>query len=73
VGADGHGFASRLGSWSGLVFMTDDIQALYPTLLERGVEFTNEPTVRPWGGIEAAFRDPDGNEFELVQLPRRQP
>jgi DNA-binding transcriptional ArsR family regulator/catechol 2,3-dioxygenase-like lactoylglutathione lyase family enzyme len=69
VGADGHGFGERLGSWSGLVFMTDDMQTLYPRLLAAGVRFASAPTVMAWSGIEATFEDPDGNQFELVQLP----
>jgi predicted enzyme related to lactoylglutathione lyase len=32
----------------------------------RGVEFTEEPSERPYG-IDAAFRDPSGNNFRLVQ------
>ncbi len=47
-------------------FSTDDCRATYEELRERGVEFTEEPTERPYG-IDAAFRDPSGNPFRVVQ------
>jgi DNA-binding transcriptional ArsR family regulator/catechol 2,3-dioxygenase-like lactoylglutathione lyase family enzyme len=72
AGDDGHDFAGRIGTHTGVLFMTDDIQALYPQLVTRGVRFTSVPTVREWGGIESTFADPDSNLFELVQLPREQ-
>lgn len=48
------------------VFATDDCHATYRTLSERGVEFVQEPTERPYG-IEAVFRDDSGNWFSLTQ------
>jgi predicted enzyme related to lactoylglutathione lyase len=45
---------------------TDDCQATYEELRERGVEFQMEPTDMPYG-IDAAFRDPSGNHFRLTQ------
>jgi catechol 2,3-dioxygenase-like lactoylglutathione lyase family enzyme len=51
----------------GSVFLsTDDIQARYEELKGRDVEFTEEPTQRPYG-IDAAFRDPSGNQVRLIQ------
>jgi predicted enzyme related to lactoylglutathione lyase len=53
--------------FAGTVFLTtDDIQASYEELKARGVEFTEEPSERPYG-IDAGFRDPSGNAFRLVQ------
>lgn len=57
----------RVGIWTGIVFLTDDIQATYEMLRERGVEFQRKPAPQGWGGIEAVFSDPDGNYFQLVQ------
>ncbi len=49
-----------------LIFSTDDCQATYDGLLERGVEFTEEPTERPYG-IDCALRDPSGNHIRITQ------
>jgi catechol 2,3-dioxygenase-like lactoylglutathione lyase family enzyme len=54
------------GAAGGLFFSTDDCQASYQELKSRGVEFTEEPTKRPYG-IDAAFRDPSGNQIRVVQ------
>ncbi|MGA8117395.1 MAG: VOC family protein [Actinocatenispora sp.] len=54
--------------FTGTVFLaTEDCQASYEELKGRGVEFTEEPTERPYG-IDAAFRDPSGNNFRLTQV-----
>ena len=54
--------------FAGTVFLTtDDIQATYGELTERGVEFTEAPEERPYG-IDSGFRDPSGNSFRLAQL-----
>ena len=54
------------GAAGGLFFSTDDCQASYEELKGRGVEFTEEPSQRPYG-VDAAFRDPSGNGIRLVQ------
>ena len=54
------------GAVLGLFFSTDDCRAAYEELKGRGVEFTEEPSERPYG-IDAAFRDPSGNHVRLVQ------
>jgi predicted enzyme related to lactoylglutathione lyase len=52
----------------GTVFLTtDDCQASYEELRDRGVEFTEPPTQYPYG-LDASFRDPSGNAFRLTQL-----
>jgi catechol 2,3-dioxygenase-like lactoylglutathione lyase family enzyme len=63
--------STRIGTWTGIVFLTTDIQADYDTLVARGVEFRTRPTRQGWGGMEAIFSDPDGNFFHLVQRPKR--
>jgi catechol 2,3-dioxygenase-like lactoylglutathione lyase family enzyme len=50
-----------------LILTTDDCRKTYETLLARGVEFTEEPTDRPYG-IDCALRDPFGNPVRLTQL-----
>ncbi|HEX9993220.1 MAG TPA: VOC family protein [Acidimicrobiales bacterium] len=54
--------------FAGTVFLTtDDCQASYEELRARGVEFVEAPEARPYG-IDAAFRDPSGNNVRLTQL-----
>lgn len=47
-------------------FRTDDCRADYETFRARGVEFIQEPQERPYG-IEAIFRDDNGNWYSLTQ------
>ncbi|MEU5973142.1 VOC family protein [Streptomyces sp. NPDC047315] len=47
-------------------FRTDDCRGDYETFTARGVEFVQEPKERPYG-IEAIFRDDNGNWFSLTQ------
>ena len=60
------GLESRIGTFSGIVFDCDDIQATYKELRRRGVEFTEEPTQQSWG-LQAQFKDSEGNGYVLVQ------
>ncbi|KDQ70702.1 VOC family protein [Streptomyces halstedii] len=52
---------------SALILTTHDCRATYETLLARGVEFTDEPTERPYG-IDCGLRDPFGNHLRFTQL-----
>jgi catechol 2,3-dioxygenase-like lactoylglutathione lyase family enzyme len=52
------------GSLGGGVIRCDDIRKTYEELSAKGVEFTQEPTERPYG-VEALFRDSEGNWFSL--------
>ncbi|HEX2316157.1 MAG TPA: VOC family protein [Thermomonospora sp.] len=49
-----------------LIFSTDNCRKTYETLLARGVEFTEEPTERPYG-IDCALRDPFGNHIRITE------
>jgi catechol 2,3-dioxygenase-like lactoylglutathione lyase family enzyme len=51
-----------VGPWK-----TDDCQKTYETLKARGVEFLQPPTDRPYGIIEAVFKDNSGNIMVLSQ------
>ena len=55
------------GAASTIFLTTDDVQASYEELKERGVEFVYTPEERPYG-IDASFRDPSGNHIRLTQL-----
>jgi catechol 2,3-dioxygenase-like lactoylglutathione lyase family enzyme len=60
-GLMGKGFA-------GTVFLTtDDCRAEYEELKARGVDFVEQPEERPYG-IDAAFRDPSGNNIRLTEV-----
>jgi len=53
--------------FAGTIFLeTDDCRAAYDELRGRGVEFAEAPEERPYG-IDAAFRDPSGNNIRLVE------
>jgi catechol 2,3-dioxygenase-like lactoylglutathione lyase family enzyme len=55
------------GAMGGLVFITDDAQALYETFRERGVtDFTQEPTEHFYG-TDMGVRDPFGNPIRILQ------
>ena|SRR3990172_4356929 len=51
-----------IGPWK-----TDDCQKTYETLKARGVDFVQPPTDRPYGIIEAVFKDNSGNIMVLSQ------
>ena len=54
--------------YAGTVFLTtDDCQASYEELRDRGVEFHETPEERPYG-IDSGFADPSGNRFRLTQV-----
>ena len=55
------------GALSGLVFVTDDVRALYQQLMSRGVtDFTQEPTDHFYG-TDMGLRDPFGNAIRILQ------
>ena len=49
-----------------LFFTTTDCRKSYEELRARGVEFTEEPTERPYG-IDCGLRDPFGNHIRFSQ------
>jgi catechol 2,3-dioxygenase-like lactoylglutathione lyase family enzyme len=55
------------GAMSGLVFLVDDVRALFETLTARGVtDFTQEPTDHFYG-TDMGIRDPFGNAIRILQ------
>jgi phosphoserine phosphatase RsbU/P len=48
-----------------VLFMTEDVHAIYKKWSERGVHFLSPPENAAWGGTFARFEDPDGNLFGL--------
>jgi catechol 2,3-dioxygenase-like lactoylglutathione lyase family enzyme len=49
------------------VWKTDDCQKTYDDLKAKGVEFIQPPTGRPYGTVEAIFKDNSGNIMVLSQ------
>lgn len=54
-----------MGGW--FILTTDDCHKTYEELKAKGVEFTEEPTERPYG-IDCGLRDPFGNRLRITQL-----
>jgi catechol 2,3-dioxygenase-like lactoylglutathione lyase family enzyme len=54
------------GAAGTLFLATDDCRRDYEELKGRGVEFSEEPSDRPYG-VDAALNDPSGNSIRLVQ------
>lgn len=48
-------------------FVTDNIEKEVMRLKNSGVRFVREIENVPWGGKEASFVDPDGNEMDLYE------
>jgi catechol 2,3-dioxygenase-like lactoylglutathione lyase family enzyme len=58
------GHESRIGSFQGLSFWTDDVNKTYAELTARGVKFDKPPMTADWG-TSSVFVDQDGNKFAL--------
>jgi catechol 2,3-dioxygenase-like lactoylglutathione lyase family enzyme len=56
-----------LGALGAGILRVDDCRATFRELVERGVEFTEEPVERFYG-IDAGFRDPSGNPWRVTQI-----
>jgi catechol 2,3-dioxygenase-like lactoylglutathione lyase family enzyme len=54
------------GAGGGVIFEVEDCRATYEELKAKGVEFVQEPTEQFYG-IDAAFRDPSGNQHRFTQ------
>jgi serine phosphatase RsbU (regulator of sigma subunit)/predicted enzyme related to lactoylglutathione lyase len=55
-----------IGQVRQIVFITEDIDALYEEWRKRGVRFLHPPQTPIWGGMFTTFKDLDGNSFVLV-------
>jgi predicted enzyme related to lactoylglutathione lyase len=54
----------KVGQFTGLGLVADDVEATYRELSAKGVEFTEKPNQQPWG-MQAQFVDQDGNGYVL--------
>jgi len=55
-----------IGRTSQIVFITEDVNAVYEKWRKRGVSFHHPPQTPIWGGTFTGFEDVDGNYFALV-------
>lgn len=62
--------SERMGTYPGVVLHTENMDTTWRELAARGVEFTEEPSMQPFGMWKATFDDPDGNTIVLVELPQ---
>ena len=53
-----------------IVFRTDDIRNTFKNLKAKGVTFSRNP-LKSILGIYAMFKDLDGNEFLILEKPKR--
>ena len=60
------GQENRIGGYQNVAFTCDDVVGTCQRLKERGVEFVKDAERANWGGVEAIFKDPDGNTFVLA-------
>jgi serine phosphatase RsbU (regulator of sigma subunit) len=58
---------SLIGQTAQIEFFTENAAGKYNEWCKRGVVFTQPPTTEPNGRISAAFADPDGNSFLLIE------
>ena len=58
------GHENRIGTFTGISFVADDVMATHRELAAKGVHFIQEPQQADWG-TAAIFADPDGNQFVL--------
>lgn len=61
--ADAH--RDRIGTFSNIVFASDNVEKTYRELAARGVEFVSPPRKEEWG-TSVVFKDVDGNQFVLA-------
>ncbi|MEP6779247.1 MAG: glyoxalase superfamily protein [Gemmatimonadaceae bacterium] len=54
----------RIGSFTGISFVSDDVIATWKELVAKGVEFVKPPVKEGWG-TSSVFKDQDGNQFVL--------
>ena len=58
------GHETRIGTFSNITFMSDNVEKTYHELSARGVNFERPPKKEQWG-TSAMFKDLDGNIFLL--------
>lgn len=60
------GMEERVGSFAMASLVAEDIDQTYKEWAAKGVEFVEVPTRQPWG-LQAIFKDSEGNSFVMTQ------
>ncbi|MDQ1679565.1 MAG: hypothetical protein QOI42_424 [Frankiaceae bacterium] len=55
------------GAYGSLIFLTDDVDALFERMRAAGAEVVQEPIDQPYGVRDCGFRDPSGNHLRFSQ------
>lgn len=55
------------GSYTAVTLSSDDLDALFEQLVEKGADVVQEPMDQPYGVRDCAFRDPAGNLLRINQ------
>ncbi|MFJ5531350.1 VOC family protein [Streptomyces sp. NPDC093261] len=58
------------GVLRGVIFSTEDCDALFSRVQASGAEVLQEPMDQPYGVRDCAFRDPAGNLLRFTERPR---
>lgn len=58
--------STLVGRFVGTSVQVENIHEVVATLKSRGVPFSGEPEVQPWGGVLAHIQDPAGNVVTLM-------
>lgn len=58
----------KVGGRTSIFFEAENIKETWDELKKRGVKVVEELSERPWGEMKAVFADPDGNEFNLIEV-----
>jgi hypothetical protein len=61
------GFAEIADKGVWMSIWVDDVDAIYKTCLEQGLEVTMPPSDEPWNTREMHVRHPDGHVFRISQ------
>ena len=58
------GHEDRVGTFTGVSMVCDDVQKTYDELSAKGVEFAKPPEQQPWG-VFCILKDSEGNQIVL--------
>ena len=58
------GHEGRIGTFTSISFVVDDVEKTYRDFCSKGVVFKAPPKEEPWGTF-AMLRDPDGNTYVM--------
>ena len=64
-----HGWEERIGGFTNITFVADDVQRTYDERSAKDVEFPMPPRTEHWG-TAAIFKDADGTQFVLSARTR---